>query len=154
MGEEEIKIRKVENTTARQAAFSKRRKSLFKKAHELAVLGDVPVGLVVFSESRKLYEFSSTRTVKDIFSKYDQHPKMEKRFGKTIDVARPETEISEGSDIIRNFRGVDIEDIEAIVQSEHCREHELMRQITQLQGKVSNSSPPQMSRTCRRKISS
>ncbi|XP_078441507.1 MADS-box transcription factor 22-like [Wolffia australiana] len=139
MGEEDIKIRKVENSAARQATFSKRRRSLFKKAHELAVLCDVPVGLVVFSESRKLYEYSSSSTVRDIFSKYDEHPKAEKHFG-TTDVARPETEISEGSNLIRNLRGEDIEDIEAIVQSGHCREYELMEQITQLQAKVKNLS--------------
>ena len=55
------KIRKIEKTAARQVTFSKRRKGLLKKARELAVLCDVLVGLIVFSPSGKLYDFSSTR---------------------------------------------------------------------------------------------
>ncbi|CAA6659495.1 unnamed protein product [Spirodela intermedia] len=61
MTREKIKIRKIENIAARQVTFSKRRRGLFKKAHELAVLCDADVGLIVFSSTNKLYEFSSTR---------------------------------------------------------------------------------------------
>ncbi|CAA7395811.1 unnamed protein product [Spirodela intermedia] len=61
MAREKIKIRKIENTAARQVTFSKRRRGLFKKAQELAILCDVDVGLIVFSSTGKLYDFSSTR---------------------------------------------------------------------------------------------
>ena len=61
MVREKIKIMKIEKTAARQVTFSKRRRGLFKKAQELAVLCDVEVGLIVFSSTGKLHDFSSTR---------------------------------------------------------------------------------------------
>ncbi|XP_078441525.1 agamous-like MADS-box protein AGL15 isoform X4 [Wolffia australiana] len=84
MGRVKITMRKIENATSRQVTFSKRRRGLFKKAHELAVLCGVPVGLVVFSESRKLYEYSST-SLKDILSAYDDHPKLEEHVDAAMD---------------------------------------------------------------------
>jgi hypothetical protein len=39
--------------------FSKRRSGLFKKAHELSVLCDAQVALVVFSPAGRLHEFAS-----------------------------------------------------------------------------------------------
>ncbi|XP_078441523.1 truncated transcription factor CAULIFLOWER D-like isoform X3 [Wolffia australiana] len=85
MGRVKITMRKIENATSRQVTFSKRRRGLFKKAHELAVLCGVPVGLVVFSESRKLYEYSSTSSLKDILSAYDDHPKLEEHVDAAMD---------------------------------------------------------------------
>lgn len=56
-----IKIKKIDNITARQVTFSKRRRGLFKKAQELSVLCDAEVGLIVFSATGKLYEYCSSR---------------------------------------------------------------------------------------------
>nr|GEZ40876.1 MADS-box protein AGL24-like [Tanacetum cinerariifolium] len=61
MAREKIKIKKIDNITARQVTFSKRRRGLLKKAQELAVLCDADVGLIVFSATGKLYEYSSYR---------------------------------------------------------------------------------------------
>ncbi|KAL5705500.1 hypothetical protein ACHQM5_023798 [Ranunculus cassubicifolius] len=61
MGRGKIVIRRIDNTTSRQVTFSKRRNGLLKKAKELAILCDAEVGLVIFSSTGKLYEFSSTR---------------------------------------------------------------------------------------------
>ncbi|CAN1284596.1 MADS-box transcription factor 57 [Linum perenne] len=63
MGRGKIVIRKIEDSTSRQVTFSKRRSGLIKKAKELSVLCDAQVGLIVFSTTDKLYEFSSTRLV-------------------------------------------------------------------------------------------
>jgi len=59
-----IKIKKIDNITARQVTFSKRRRGLFKKAEELSVLCDADVGLIVFSSTGKLFEYSSSRYVR------------------------------------------------------------------------------------------
>ncbi len=59
MGRGKIEIKKIENPTSRQVTFSKRRGGLLKKAHELAVLCDAEVALIVFSSTGKLFEFSS-----------------------------------------------------------------------------------------------
>ncbi|KAI6689231.1 hypothetical protein NL676_026059 [Syzygium grande] len=48
MAREKIKIEKTDNLTARQVAFSKRRRRLIKKADELAVLCDADVSLIIF----------------------------------------------------------------------------------------------------------
>ncbi|CAL0314133.1 unnamed protein product [Lupinus luteus] len=61
MGRGKIVIRRIDNSTSRQVTFSKRRKGLIKKAKELAILCDAEVGLVIFSNTGKLYEYASTR---------------------------------------------------------------------------------------------
>lgn len=58
-----IKIKKIDNITARQVTFSKRRRGLFKKAEELSVLCDAEVGLIVFSSTGKLFDYSNARYV-------------------------------------------------------------------------------------------
>ncbi|PKU76440.1 MADS-box protein ZMM17 [Dendrobium catenatum] len=59
MGRGKIAIKRIENTSNRQVTFSKRRGGLLKKAHELAVLTDARIGLIVFSASGKLYQYQS-----------------------------------------------------------------------------------------------
>uniref|UniRef100_A0A0E0CR16 MADS-box domain-containing protein n=1 Tax=Oryza meridionalis TaxID=40149 RepID=A0A0E0CR16_9ORYZ len=61
MGRGKIVIRRIDNSTSRQVTFSKRRNGLLKKAKELSILCDAEVGLVVFSSTGRLYEFSSTK---------------------------------------------------------------------------------------------
>uniref|UniRef100_M1AJQ7 MADS16 n=1 Tax=Solanum tuberosum TaxID=4113 RepID=M1AJQ7_SOLTU len=69
MAREKIKIKKIDNITARQVTFSKRRRGLFKKAEELSVLCDADVALIIFSATGKLFDFAST-SMKDILGKY------------------------------------------------------------------------------------
>ncbi|KAL6995219.1 MADS-box transcription factor anr1 [Sarracenia purpurea var. burkii] len=62
MGRGKIVIRRIDNSTSRQVTFSKRRSGLLKKAKELAILCDAEVGVMIFSSTGKLYDFSSTRS--------------------------------------------------------------------------------------------
>lgn len=62
MAREKIQIKKIDNPTARQVTFSKRRRGLFKKAEELSVLCDADVALIVFSSTSKLFEYSNLRS--------------------------------------------------------------------------------------------
>ncbi|CAH8364210.1 unnamed protein product [Eruca vesicaria subsp. sativa] len=55
-----IEIKRIENLTSRQVTFSKRRKGLLKKAHELSVLCDAQVAAIVFSQKGKLYDYTSS----------------------------------------------------------------------------------------------
>jgi SRF-type transcription factor (DNA-binding and dimerisation domain) len=68
MGRGKIAIKRIESVTSRQVTFSKRRKGLLKKARELSILCDAEVGLVVFSCTDRLYEFSSSSMGKPMFS--------------------------------------------------------------------------------------
>jgi len=61
MARERRAIRRIENAAARQVTFSKRRRGLFKKAEELAVLCDADVALIVISATGKLSQFASSR---------------------------------------------------------------------------------------------
>ncbi|GLT52276.1 hypothetical protein SLA2020_256240 [Shorea laevis] len=71
MGRGKIEIRRIDNSTNRQVTFSKRRNGLLKKARELSILCDAEVGLIVFSSTRKLYEYAST-SMKTIIEGYNK----------------------------------------------------------------------------------
>ncbi|KAI5563293.1 hypothetical protein BDE02_15G107300 [Populus trichocarpa] len=72
MARGKIAITKIENRTARQVTFSKRRVGLFKKTHELSVLCDAEIGLIVFSSNGKLSEFcSESSSIPHIIKRYE-----------------------------------------------------------------------------------
>ncbi|KAG6518039.1 hypothetical protein ZIOFF_021440 [Zingiber officinale] len=71
MGRGKIVIKKIDNMTSRQVTFSKRRTGLFKKAKELAILCDAEIGLIIFSDTGRLYEFSSSN-MKSLIEKYSK----------------------------------------------------------------------------------
>ncbi|XP_066350917.1 MADS-box transcription factor 51-like isoform X2 [Miscanthus floridulus] len=66
-----VELRRIEDRTSRQVRFSKRRSGLFKKAHELSVLCDAEVALVVFSPAGRLHEFASpSSSIEKVFGRY------------------------------------------------------------------------------------
>lgn len=70
MGRGKIVIRRIDNCTSRQVTFSKRRSGLLKKARELSVLCDAEVGVMIFSSTGRLYEFSSSRSAENQINFY------------------------------------------------------------------------------------
>ncbi|XP_062120547.1 MADS-box protein AGL42-like [Humulus lupulus] len=79
-----IQMKRIENATNRQVTFSKRRSGLLKKARELAVLCDVEVGLIIFSQKGRLYEFSTT-DMQEIIERYRKHAKNQEQTNKMDD---------------------------------------------------------------------
>ncbi|KAH9620369.1 hypothetical protein KSS87_001399 [Heliosperma pusillum] len=67
-----IEIKKIDNIAARQVTFSKRRRGLFKKAHELSTLCDAEIAVIVLSSTAKLHDFSSSST-SQVIEKYLRH---------------------------------------------------------------------------------
>ena len=61
MGRGPVQLRRIENKINRQVTFSKRRNGLLKKAHEISVLCDAEVALIVFSSRGRLYEYANNR---------------------------------------------------------------------------------------------
>ncbi|KAJ0585827.1 putative transcription factor MADS-MIKC family [Helianthus annuus] len=59
MGRGKVTLKRIENKINRQVTFSKRRSGLLKKAHEISVLCDVDVALIVFSTKGKLSEYAT-----------------------------------------------------------------------------------------------
>nr|BAA85631.1 GpMADS4 [Gnetum parvifolium] len=75
MGRGKIEMKKIECTSSRQVTFSKRRSGLLKKAHELSVLCDAEVAVIIFSNTGKLYEYASSSMRKTIerYQKFEEN---------------------------------------------------------------------------------
>lgn len=72
MVRQKIEIKKIDSLSARQVTFAKRRRGLFKKAQELSTLCDVELGLIVFSATGKLSEYSSSSMVQ-VLARHNMH---------------------------------------------------------------------------------
>ncbi|XP_021632445.1 MADS-box protein FLOWERING LOCUS C-like isoform X2 [Manihot esculenta] len=77
MGRKKLEMKLIEDKSSRQVTFSKRRNGLIKKARELSVLCDVQIGVIVFSNSGKLYEFCSTGSFAKFLKDYQRHLELE-----------------------------------------------------------------------------
>jgi hypothetical protein len=53
MGRVKLKIKRLENTTGRQATYAKRKNGIMKKASELSILCDIDIILLMFSPGGK-----------------------------------------------------------------------------------------------------
>jgi hypothetical protein len=51
------------------STFLKRKSGLFKKAHELSVLCQIDISVIIFGRNKKLFEFTSADT-NDIIDRY------------------------------------------------------------------------------------
>ncbi|MCL7046541.1 hypothetical protein MKW94_024784 [Papaver nudicaule] len=129
MAREKIQIKKIDNTTARQVTFSKRRRGLFKKAEELSVLCDAEVALIIFSATGKLFEYSSS-SMKEILERHNLHSKnLQKMAQPSLELqlenssyARLSKEVVEKSRQLRQMRGeelrgLNIEDLQQLEKS-------------------------------------
>nr|QOJ53896.1 APETALA1-like protein AP1-2 [Tagetes erecta] len=79
MGRGKVQLRRIENKINRQVTFSKRRGGLLKKAHEISVLCDAEVALIVFSNKGKLFEFSTDSCMESILERYERYSYTERQ---------------------------------------------------------------------------
>lgn len=137
MAREKIKIRKIDNITARQVTFSKRRRGIFKKAEELSVLCDADIALIIFSATGKLFDFSNSR-MKDILSRYTRQTKEEKQEEPFLELqlensnlAKLSKEVADKSQELRKLKGEDLQgvDLEELLKLERLIEDSLSRVI-------------------------
>ncbi|KAK3032534.1 hypothetical protein RJ639_036773 [Escallonia herrerae] len=85
MGRGRVQLKRIENKISRQVTFSKRRPGLLKKAHEISVLCDAEVALIVFSTKGKLFEYSTDSRQRVIdFTKNNQMVMDSSRFGELL----------------------------------------------------------------------
>ncbi|KAI3885249.1 hypothetical protein MKW98_002641 [Papaver atlanticum] len=73
MGRGRVQLKRIENKINRQVTFSKRRSGLLKKAHEISVLCDAEVALIVFSTKGKLFEYSTDSGMDRILERYERY---------------------------------------------------------------------------------
>ncbi|KAJ6823719.1 truncated transcription factor CAULIFLOWER A-like [Iris pallida] len=73
MGRGRVQLRRIENHVNRQVTFSKRRSGLLKKAHEISVLCDAEVAVIIFSTRGRLYEYSTDASMEKILERYERY---------------------------------------------------------------------------------
>ncbi|RLN34877.1 MADS-box transcription factor 15 [Panicum miliaceum] len=78
MGRGKVQLKRIENKINRQVTFSKRRNGLLKKAHEISVLCDAEVAVIVFSPKGKLYEYGTDNRMDKILERYERYSYAEK----------------------------------------------------------------------------
>ncbi|KAK9277130.1 hypothetical protein L1049_006669 [Liquidambar formosana] len=79
MGRGRVQLKRIENKINRQVTFSKRRAGLLKKAHEISVLCDAEVALIVFSTKGKLFEYSTDSCMEKILERYERYSYAERQ---------------------------------------------------------------------------
>ncbi|PIN01165.1 MADS box transcription factor [Handroanthus impetiginosus] len=156
MAREKIQIKKIDNATARQVTFSKRRRGLFKKAEELSVLCDADVALIIFSSTGKLFEYASS-SMKEILERHHLHsknlnkleqPSLELQLVEDSNYSRLNKEVAERSHQLRRMRGeelqgLSIEELQGLEKSLEAgltrviekKGEKIMKEINQLQEK-------------------
>nr|GEV02269.1 truncated transcription factor CAULIFLOWER A-like isoform X2 [Tanacetum cinerariifolium] len=83
MGRGRVTLKRIENKINRQVTFSKRRSGLLKKAHEISVLCDADVGLIIFSTKGKLCEFATDASMERILERYERYSYTERQLTAT-----------------------------------------------------------------------
>ncbi|KAM4088453.1 hypothetical protein ACJW30_07G071900 [Castanea mollissima] len=146
MTRRKIQIKKIDNTTARQVTFSKRRRGLFKKAYELSTLCDAEIGLMVFSATGKLFEYASS-SMQQVIERHNLCPEnlckmdqlsLELQLENGTSYAMLRKEIEEKTHELRKIRGEELPgmDIEELQRLEKELEGErFLEEITALQQK-------------------
>ncbi|XP_042028054.1 MADS-box protein SVP-like [Salvia splendens] len=148
MAREKIQIKKIDNVTARQVTFSKRRRGLFKKAEELSVLCDADVALIIFSSTGKLFEYASS-SMKEILGRHNLHaknlnkleqPSLELQLVEDSNHARLNKEVADRTNQLRRMRGEDLHGltIQELQQLEKALELGLSRVIDKKGEKIMN----------------
>ncbi|CAM9002698.1 unnamed protein product [Rhodiola kirilowii] len=77
MGRGRVQLKRIENKINRQVTFSKRRSGLLKKAHEISVLCEADVALIVFSTKGKLLEYATDSSMERILERYERYSSSE-----------------------------------------------------------------------------
>ncbi|KAL7192289.1 hypothetical protein ACSBR2_024180 [Camellia fascicularis] len=79
MGRGRVQLKRIENKINRQVTFSKRRSGLLKKAHEISILCDAEIALIIFSTKGKLFEYSTDSCMERILERYERYSHAERQ---------------------------------------------------------------------------
>ncbi|KAI3503216.1 hypothetical protein L1887_31654 [Cichorium endivia] len=118
MGRGRVQLKRIENKISRQVTFSKRRTGLLKKAHEISVLCDADVALIVFSTKGKLFEYSTHSSMEAILERYERYsyaeklltaPETETQGSWTLESSKLKAKIEVLEKNIRHYVGEDLE---------------------------------------------
>ncbi|KAF9671437.1 hypothetical protein SADUNF_Sadunf12G0047600 [Salix dunnii] len=158
MGRGRIQLKRIENKINRQVTFSKRRSGLLKKAHEISVLCDAEVALIVFSTKGKLFEYATDSCMERILERYERYSYAERQLvanddpenqgSWTLEYAKLKARVDVLQRNQRHFMGEDLESlnikelqnlenqIDAALKHVRSRKNQLMYEsISELQKK-------------------
>ncbi|KAG8389697.1 hypothetical protein BUALT_Bualt01G0005700 [Buddleja alternifolia] len=102
MRREKIKIRKIDDISARQVTFSKRRQGLIKKARELSILCEAEVAVTVISPAGRLHQYSSS-DIKDIHKKFSLYLESERHQARSQEENRKYADLGRGVEDKTNY---------------------------------------------------
>ncbi|XP_076896602.1 agamous-like MADS-box protein FUL-L [Bidens hawaiensis] len=120
MGRGRVQLKRIENKISRQVTFSKRRTGFLKKAHEISVLCDADVALIVFSSKGKLFEYSTHSSMDSILERYERYsyaekmltaPETETQATWTLESSKLKTKLEVLEKNIRHYGGEDLEQL-------------------------------------------
>ncbi|KAL7612433.1 hypothetical protein Lser_V15G07604 [Lactuca serriola] len=120
MGRGRVQLKRIENKISRQVTFSKRRTGLLKKAHEISVLCDADVALIVFSTKGKLFEYATHSSMETILERYERYsyaeklltaPETETQASWTLESSKLKAKIEVLEKNIRHYDGEDLEQL-------------------------------------------
>ncbi|XP_022737459.1 truncated transcription factor CAULIFLOWER A-like [Durio zibethinus] len=120
MGRGRVQLKRIENKINRQVTFSKRRSGLLKKAHEISVLCDAEVALLVFSNKGKLSEYSTDSCMERILERYERYSYTERQLAAeeieqngnwTLEHAKLKVRMEVLQKNQRHFMGEDLENL-------------------------------------------
>ncbi|KAK4252762.1 hypothetical protein QN277_014309 [Acacia crassicarpa] len=119
MTRQKIEIKKIDNITARQVTFSKRRRGLFKKARELSTLCDAEIALIVFSSTGKLFDYASS-SVQQVIERRGTLPETERLDHPSIEYDRDTLSMlsKEEANKVRELRQLNGEELEGLNTNE------------------------------------
>lgn len=78
MGKVKLDIKKLENSSSRQATYSKRKHGILKKAQELSILCDIDLALVMFSPGGKPSLCCGKHSIEEVIARLNQLPPQER----------------------------------------------------------------------------
>ncbi|XP_071711165.1 MADS-box protein JOINTLESS-like [Rutidosis leptorrhynchoides] len=119
MVRQKTQIKKIENLSARQVTFSKRRRGLFKKAQELSTMCDVDIALIVFSATGKLFHYSplSINQVLERHKEQSRNVKELQQSSQELQIARRRSamlskELGERTRELSHLKGEDLHELD------------------------------------------
>ncbi|XP_074274617.1 agamous-like MADS-box protein AGL30 isoform X3 [Silene latifolia] len=131
MGRVKLDIKKLENSSSRQATYSKRKQGILKKAEELATLCDIDLALVMFSPGGKPSFRCGKNGVEKVIAKYNQLPPHErtKKYVLNPEALKKTYKKSDHDVNIQDFIGTryDLTDQAVKIQTRIAEIHERLR---------------------------
>lgn len=120
MGRRKIEIQPLSDDRNRTVTFVKRKAGLFKKAHELAVLCQVDLAVIIVGNNKKVYEFSSVDT-NELIDCYQNSSPYELKLPENYGNYQKKSHLQEGfssNTINDDIRNVPVDDADSDYDSE------------------------------------